>query len=366
MISQLDYRSFSIVSTGTVNNVSRVVRLRRIYEPTYAEFAIWSATNGAIFFTVGEVFTGHVHSDTPLYFMNPGGTSGPTFHDYCDSLTNCYYSETGSSQVKNGSLAGVTFDKGFQLNAYAGTMADVDFNSASSQSLLNLANNNNGLVLQGSTTITFNGGTVTIVNSRHSPTNFVYTPASEGLIYVQNATSGSSPRQGQAYLRGGGVTGRLTVVTESNVYVNGSINYTNDPRTNSASTDALGIISGVDIVVGSSAPNNLEIDAEMMATGKLAPSNYSTPFSPALGSGASGAFGVSGYDGGSPRGTLTLYGGIVQENRGPVGTLDSHGNMSTGYSKNYSYDRRFIDKPPPFYPTVKDKYLWNNWQEGPN
>jgi hypothetical protein len=100
-----------------------------------------------------------------------------------------------------------------------------------------------------------------------------------------------------------------------------------------------------------------------MATGLLKPSGYSSPFSSSVGA---GAFGVDSYGSGSPRGTLTLYGGIVQENRGPVGTLDNDGNISTGYLKNYSYDKRFIDNPPPFYPPIANKLQWSNWQEGPN
>jgi len=359
LISQLDYRTYRIISTGIVNNVSRVVSLQRIYQPTYAEFSIWSATNGAIWFTVGEVFTGHVHADDAMYFMNPGGTTGPVFHGYCDTKTNYYYTETGSSAVKNGSTNGITFDKGFQLNTYEGTMADVDFNSTNSTSLLNMANNNDGLVLQGFSTITFNGGTLSILNSRQGWTNsHTYTPASEGLIYVQNATSGTTTnRGGQVYLKGGYLTGRLTIVTESNIFIEGSLLYTSDPRTNSASTDALGLISHDNIIVNTNAQNNLEIDAEMMAVGNSKASG---------GDGSAGSFTVLNYDSGSARGTLTLYGGIVQNIRGAVGTLDSSGNIKTGYKKNYSYDSRFIDDPPPFYPAVKKVLQWSNWQEGPN
>jgi hypothetical protein len=299
-----------------------------------------------------------------MYFMNPNYNSGPTFSNSCDSLANCWYSEPGSYSLKNGSLSGVTFVKGFQLNTSEGAlMTDVHFNDGTTAALMNEANNNSGLVLQGTTTITFNGATMNIVNSRHSPTNFVYTPASEGLIYVQKATSGTSDKAGRAYLKGGNVTGRLTIATEEDTYIKGNILYTSNPRTNPNSTDALGLISGLDIVVDDAAPNNLEIDAEMMATGLLKPSGYSSPFSSSVGA---GAFGVDSYGSGSPRGTLTLYGGIVQENRGPVGTLDNDGNISTGYLKNYSYDKRFIDNPPPFYPPIANKLQWSNWQEGPN
>ena len=351
MIKQLNWYTFSIICTGTVNNVSRVVRLDHVSQPTYAEFSLWSSNNGVVWFAPGDVFNGHVHANDALYFMNPGGTSGPTFHDACDSFANYYYSKTGSSQVKNGSLAGVTFDKGFQLNAYEGRMADVDFKSVSAQSLLNDAINNSGLVLQGTSTLTFNGGTLSINNSRHTPTSFSYTPNSNGIIYVQTVTSGTtSTRAGRAYLAGGDVTGKLTIVTEESMYVRGHILYTNDPRIDPTSTDALGLIAGGDVVVDTTAPNNLEIDAVMMATGLLA---------------GSGSFGVKNYDSGSPRGTLTLYGGIVQKVRGAVGTLDANGQTATGYSKRYSFDPRFIDNPPPYYPAIKNKLQWSGWHEGP-
>ena len=131
-------------------------------------------------------------------------------------------------------------------------------------------------------------GHVSITNSRHSSTNFVYTPAaSEGLIYVQNATSGTtSTKGGQVYLNGGNVTGRLTIVAESNMFIQGSMRYTNDPRTNSASTDALGLISHDNIIVNTNAPNSLEIDAELMAVGNPKPP----------GDGSAGSFTVLNYD----------------------------------------------------------------------
>jgi hypothetical protein len=54
-------------------------------------------------------------------------------------------------------------------------------------------------------------------------------------------------------------------------------------------------------------------------------------------------------------GTLTLEGSLVQKQRGAVGTFS--GNMygltkTSGFSKNYNYDRRLLFFPPPYFPPV--------------
>jgi hypothetical protein len=316
--------------------VKRVVSLMDVYQPSYAEFALWSATNGAIWFVNGETFTGHVHADDKLYFDAAG--TGPIFHSTVTS-------DAGTYSVKNGTIGDIQFDQGFTLNSYEGTMADVDFNSAASTSLKNTASSS-GLLLDGTSTLTFNGGTISITNTRKSWVNHTYTPSAEGLIYVRNAPSGASDVSGTVYLKGGSVQGRLTVASEADMTISGNITYSTDPRTTPSSTDALGLISMADIWVGTTAPNNLEIDAAVMATGANAAD--------------AGSFGVINYNSGSSRGVLTIYGGIVQETRGAVGT----GGGSTGYTKNYSYDARFIGKPPPYYPTIASKVSFAQWTEG--
>ncbi len=72
-ITRTNTSTYCIISTGTVNNISRVVSLMDVYQPTYAEFALWSATNGAIYFVDGETFSGHVHANDKLYFDVAGG-----------------------------------------------------------------------------------------------------------------------------------------------------------------------------------------------------------------------------------------------------------------------------------------------------
>ena len=342
LISRTNSSTYNIVSTGTVNNVRRTVSLLRVYQPTYAEFALWSSNNASLYFKDGEVFNGHVHSDGQLYFDNSGG--GPIFHSYVTSLASDYV----------GDITGIEFDKGLALNSFQGSMADVDFNSAASTSLKSIASIAGNLVLDGNTTLTFNGGTLSIINLRKYGNTLAhsYTPLTEGIIYIKDSNTGSASTQaGTAYLTGGSVNGRLTIVTESDVYIQGNITYASDPVTNPGSDDALGLISRSDVWVDTSAPDNVVIDAAIMATGQA--------------SGVDGSFGVINYNTGTPRGTLNVYGGIVQLIRGAVGQFDtSTGKTTHGYAKNYSYDPRFIANPPPYYPTIANKVEFSQWKEG--
>ncbi len=332
--------TFCIISTGTVNNISRVVSLMDVYQPSYAEFALWSATNGAIYFVNGETFSGHVHANDKLYFDVSGG--GPVFQSPVTS-------DAGTYSITGGNISAVTFDQGFTLNSYQGTMADVDFNSSATTSLKNEASSS-GLLLQGSTTITFNTGTMSISNDRQGWTNHTYSPPSEGIIYVQTATTGTtSTRPGTLFLNGGTLSGRMTIASEADITINGNILYKTNPTTTPTSTDALGLLAYSDVTVGSGMPNNGTIDSAIMATGLVGTS------------GNPGTFSVANYNTGSSRGILTVYGGIVQEVRGAVGT--GSGGSGTGYTKNYSYDPRFISKPPPYYPTISSQIKFSQWQE---
>ncbi len=258
-------------------------------------------------------------------------------------------SDNGTYSITGGSISAVTFDQGFTLNAYEGQMADVDFNSSASTSLKNEASSS-GLLLQGSTTITFNSGTMSISNDRQGWTNHTYSPPTTGLIYVQTATTGTSAtKPGTLFLNGGTISGQMTMASEADITVNGNINYKTNPTTTPSSTDALGLLSYADVSVGSGMPNNGTIDAAIMATGLVGTS------------GNPGTFSVLNYNTGSSRGVLTVYGGIVQEVRGAVGT--GSGSSGTGYTKNYSYDPRFITKPPPYYPTISSQIMFSQWKE---
>jgi hypothetical protein len=325
--------TYCIVSTGTVSGVSRIVRLLDVYQPTYAQFALWDHLNEGLYFGSGETYHGHVHADDELYF-----TGSPAFYAPLTSDFGTY----------SGSIAGLTMVDGLTLNSYQGTMADINFNSGSS-SLKSIATSS-GVEVSGNTTLTFNGGTVSITNPTGGWTNHSYSiPTSGGIIYVANNGSTTGSKAGTIYLEGGTVTGPLTVVSENTMYIEDNITYTHNPVNTPTTTDALGLISQDNIWVDTGAPNALTIDAAMIAAGTS-------------GDGSAGSFGALNYNTRSA-GTLTIYGGIVQNERGAVCTFNSQGTVSTGYAKNYSYDPRFLTKPPPSYPVVSGQINFSQWQE---
>jgi hypothetical protein len=359
IITKLNQTTFSVASTGTVNNVQRCVQIRWLYQPTYASFAFWAATNGSVQFVVGNSFYGHVHTDDPPDFGSTGsGTNnGAAFYAQMDTLTNQFA----------GSTNGAYFADGFQENTYQGTMADVNFTNGAT-SMKQLASNSSvGLVLQGATTLTFNGSSISIINYRmgwtNSATAHSFNITNDALLYIATAPAGSLPANsatGFTYITGGTLTGRVTIVSENDINLEGSITYVDNPTVVTNSIDALGLISGGDIWIATNAPNNITIDAAMMATG-LNPGLNPTPTNFL----SAGSFGVTDYGNTSvgSRGLLTLYGGIVQEVRGAVGTVNGSTVLS-GYNKNYSYDPRFVSTPPPYYPGVGGKFQYSGWAEG--
>jgi hypothetical protein len=65
------------------------------------------------------------------------------------------------------------------------------------------------------------------------------------------------------------------------------------------------------------------------------------------------SFTAENYTSGSPRGYLRVIGGIIQDRRGAVGTFNaSTGAIVSGYEKDYVYDARLANNPPPAFPTT--------------
>jgi hypothetical protein len=167
-----------------------------------------------------------------------------------------------------------------------------------------------------------------------------------GALFV--ACSGGACSGGGSLTISGTLDGRLSVGAQRNIIIPNNLVYADDPRDNPPETpsdDSLGIISERDVRIDDSAPSNLEIDASIMALEK--------------------SFYLENYWTGL-KGTLTIYGGIIQEERGPVGTFNSNpppnGTKISGYDKNYSYDPRLLNNPPPFMPTTGD-YITLSWEE---
>ncbi|MDR7418149.1 MAG: DUF4900 domain-containing protein [Armatimonadota bacterium] len=154
------------------------------------------------------------------------------------------------------------------------------------------------------------------------------------------------------YVRGNvlGLSGTLEEKEQTTIAASGRIDITNhlryedppnvyDPNDNPL--NVLGLYSSAsDIRIRTTAPNDLNIHAVMMA-GNVSDAYNSSIF-------------VENYNSGSPRGYVNLIGGLIEEYYGAFGTFDPNtGAPSTGYGRNFTYDRRMgRGFAPPFFPST--------------
>ncbi|MDF7800456.1 type II secretion system protein [Pontiellaceae bacterium B1224] len=399
VITKNGFDKCDIVSTGEVNGKKRAVTLIGVRSSTYAKFAFWAKDNGSIYFKDGETFFGHIHTDSKPWF-----SGDPEFNGVFTTKANGY----------EGSISDVEFKKGFKTNTDMGSMADVDFSA-----LKTFAEDypSEALLLTGETSIEFNGTQMLITNADKEWEKEPVAMSSEQMVYIQEGTVTSMKPNGYKYvgdykgdyrkkdgkyyyvgfgtykgryiekfeevtetspgalsIDGGTLDGRVTIVTEEDIYINDHIEYSINPLDedavataiadakaeaeangekfdkNAVVNDALGLISGDDVIISGSAPDDITIQATIMATGAKSSSE--------------GSFYVDNYSSYDPRGFINLLGGIVQEERGPVGSFSTKtGKTSSSYDKNYVFDTRFESTPPPYFPPLQSGLTYELWQE---
>lgn len=317
---------YTIASTGEVSGVKKSVMMTGVRQQAWSRYAMfYNSAAGAIWIRGGEIFSGPVHANCPIYL-----TENPIFQDLISTTATNW--GTGSST----SL--VTFMQGWQFNAPSQSMASINFSSLRT---------NASLVVTGLTSITFSGTNLLISNGRRGWSNINYAVSNAGiltngmgLIYV--VSSGTGTNIGTASVGGTNLDGRLTIVTDGDIYVTNHITYAVHPT--NGSDDAVGLVARNDVVVRTNAPNNLNLFAHIIAA---CPTNSYTH-----------GFYVQNYSTRLSSGNLNVYGGIVEFTRGAVGTMGG-----TGYLKNYTYDTRFATDPPPMYPVITNVYQWTSWRD---
>ncbi len=130
------------------------------------------------------------------------------------------------------------------------------------------------------------------------------------------------------------------------VYITDDLRYKDDPRTDPASKDKLVIYAENDITVtyDNSHPAdyaNRSIDASLFTL--------------------KGSFQVEDAKQYAPRGTLSVFGAMMQYYRGEVGKVVGS-SLVAGYSKNFRYDERLRDDPPLYFPSA-GRYTLFAWRE---
>lgn len=163
-----------------------------------------------------------------------------------------------------------------------------------------------------------------------------------GIFYVNGSFSVS-----------GVLDGELTLVTNGSVWITDDVTYRDSDENGPCAgcDDLLGIIAGTDINVewNDATSDDCVIHGALMALDNC--------------------FRAENWNIGDPRGTLTVWGSIIQSFRGSVGTcyVDDNGNLVilTGYEKAYHYDLRLLENlPPGFYQFLQTgMYVRLSWRE---
>ncbi|MGI6086863.1 MAG: DUF4900 domain-containing protein [Kiritimatiellia bacterium] len=315
-------RQYTIFSTGRLGNMRRAVILEGVQQQAWSRFALWyNDAPGAIWFCGDEVFNGPVHANTTVYLKDR-----PVFNELLSS--------TSSRWGSGSDLRYVRLYGGYWLSAPADTMATIVFTNLKESATI---------IVTGMTHMTISGTNTFITNEGMGWDKHRIDTPEDGLIYVCKTNKTGSQNKGGNIQIGGQLDGRMTVVADNNIYITNHLTYAVHPTNDS--NNALGLIAQNDIVVSKNAPANLNIFAHLIAC---------NPDNSTFESG----FYVQNYNSRKNCGFLNVYGGLVENNRGAVGTTGG-----TGYSKNYTYDERFRTTPPPHYPTVLDVYQWDNWRE---
>jgi hypothetical protein len=188
-----------------------------------------------------------------------------------------------------------------------------------------------------------------------------YDGLTNGVIYSEDNVTSLSGTVADNQVSGSSIVKRNAFTIAADVNAGRKITITNhlqyntppdktQPYNSTANLAAgtLGLLAK-DVMIGSAAPSDLKLHAVVLAGGKNT---------------SDGSFWVENYStGGSPtgKGNLNLIGGVIQKKRGPVGTFNpTTGATVSGYAKNYSYDPRMADNPPPFFPTTGayDQLSW--------
>ncbi|OQX85109.1 MAG: hypothetical protein B6D63_02915 [Candidatus Latescibacteria bacterium 4484_7] len=282
-----------------------------------------SPSGSTIWFVTRDVFYGPVHTNDQMHIYG-----SPTFYDEVSSAASSIdYYHGGPPQDDPQFKAGLT------LNASTIPLP------ANTNMLLNKANESGGLKLTGNPVrirfkvdasehpflrVTINGTTTDM----NYPSN--------GVIYVN----------GKAQVEGV-VKGQVTVGCDGDIEIMDNLTYYTDPRVDPTSTDLLGLVAERNVYMdgSTSGPNYDSADETIMAAIMALNTSWT----------------VENYNHGTPRGKLIVYGGIIQKQRGPVGTFNSYtGQIVTGYEKDYSFDARLLDSPPPAFPTTGqiEKIAW--------
>jgi len=317
----------SIVVGHRVESDTVVVELRNSSLARYAWFTNFEANKGGqvTSWSTGDTAFGPIHTNDKF---NINGS--PVFMKKATAWQSAV-------PAKNTALWAGAYQWGIKV-PYPANL-DPFVNAASDPS--------NGRAITGADAfLEFNtAGTVTL----EVPSQGIDTTFGSAKLLTQN---GAFAVKGANLYVKGTMTGDLAIgaVAQAglggNVYITGDIRYKDNPRVNPSSKDRLVIYSENDIVVTyddshAADYSNRMVDASVFTL--------------------KGAFEVQDAKSYAPRGTLSVFGAMMQYYRGEIGKVVGN-SLRAGYSKNFRYDERLANDPPLYYPSA-GRYTLFAWRE---
>jgi Tfp pilus assembly protein PilX len=323
---------YTVTSYATVNGRSRAVEVD--VTPTavtdYLYFTNRNVGPGSPgFFRPGEIIDGPVHVNDEMAIWGDPVFTGKVESTASTIYYNNNYSPTSIGALSNPPHDTPDFQEGCELGA-----SDIPWLQQSDVTTIgNLA----GLSLSNKK-IVFgrdDGSGPMLGWLSHSKTNKnewtdVELSSFNGIIYVN----------GSCWVEGI-VDGQVTLISNGQMDITGDLivadSDANGPR--QGCDDLIGLVVGSKLNVVDNAANQSDcvIHAHMMAI-----NNQSCL--------------VDSYSSGSPRGLLTVYGGMAQDKWGPVGTgyYDAYDvfHVLTGYERDFHYDWRLRTLLPPGYSSI--------------
>jgi len=308
---------------------------------TYAAFGWLTDREDGIYFATGDTVDGWVYTNDHLNIYG-----SPTFTGKVNSAGSYINYYHGGPPADN-----PDFQQGVTLNSPRLDMASL-IHSGHVTGVRDRALQADGIWLGPNSgrpyIVTFNAnGTVTVDKKLWDGSwsriiDEKDLSATNGAIYVEETVG----------VRGT-VDGQVTLATPENkdIYVLDDLVYASPSNPASAFQpgfnfddpafdDKLGLIAGRDIIMyksWDSSWSDMYVMASLLAVTGSMRNYYYTSY---------------GFK------TLHILGGVAQDTRGPVGRADNR-----GFLKDYKYDQRFLEEPPPHFPIAM--YDYSLWQLNP-
>jgi hypothetical protein len=349
---------YTIRSSATVGTATRTLE-RDVMTQSFAQFIYFTeeehlpGSMTPVWFCSADAIDGAIHTNGQVHIMGDpefGGHLSSAYGGPDDPETNHtpsfmyyngnYWNHLESSAPDNAPYDNPTFDDGYELGTTSidlpGYLDDIE---AFAQ--------NGGVYISGNAEVVLSRdggegpayGTLSYRADSGEEWTDVDISSFNGVMFIDGEASVS-----------GVLDGNLTLASSGDLHIVDDVTYyDSDPieGPSEGCDDILGLVSQQNVIVDDNWANNsgCSIHAHIMALDT--------------------SFQVENYRYGSPRGTLTVHGGIIQRYRGAVGTGYIQGDsvvISTGFAKNYHYDARFDMIQPPGY-FLTGKYYELGWQE---